>query len=109
MEELRPPGIGLGLVGMEPFEKLIEEVTIPLEVGDRLIFYTDGVTDAMDATGSLYGDQRLKDVLLSQREAPARALRDAVMRSVRDFASEGDLSDDLTLIALRVLKVGGTA
>ena len=101
-EELRPAGLGLGLAPSARFAELVEEVEVGLGEGDVFVFYTDGVSEATAPGGALFGDERLKRIVAAHRDAPARELRDAVLKEVRDFAGGAGLSDDVTLIVMRV-------
>jgi serine phosphatase RsbU (regulator of sigma subunit) len=70
--------------------------------GESLCLYTDGVTEAMDAGGELYGRQRLFAVLTAALAASdAVKLVDAVRDDVRAFVGATERSDDLTILALR--------
>jgi serine phosphatase RsbU (regulator of sigma subunit)/CHASE2 domain-containing sensor protein len=70
--------------------------------GESLCLYTDGVTEAMNAGGELYGRQRLFAALTAAREAgDAVNLVNAVRDNVREFVGITERSDDLTILALR--------
>ncbi len=70
--------------------------------GESLCLYTDGVTEAMNAGGELYGRQRLFSVLTAVLAAgDAVKLVNAVRDDVREFVSASERSDDLTILALR--------
>ena len=70
--------------------------------GESLCLYTDGVTEAMNAGGELYGRQRLVTALTAARGAgDAVKLVDAVRDDVREFVGTTERSDDLTILALR--------
>jgi len=73
---------------------------LTLGPGDTLVLMTDGVTEAQDATGALFGRERL---LAALREAPPepQALIGHVLSAVRRFEGNAPASDDLTLMALR--------
>ena len=73
-----------------------------LQPGEWLCFVTDGVTEAMNAKGELYGAERLEKILARQREevAPAAVLTD-VRDDVRKFVGDTEQSDDLTMLCLR--------
>jgi serine phosphatase RsbU (regulator of sigma subunit)/CHASE2 domain-containing sensor protein len=77
-----------------------ESSVFQLIPGDALCLITDGITEAMNATGDLYGSARLALLL---RSAPhgAGAIVAAVRDDVRRFVGETEASDDLTLLALR--------
>jgi serine phosphatase RsbU (regulator of sigma subunit) len=73
-----------------------------MTAGESLCLHTDGVTEAMNAGGELYGRQRLISVLTAaQTVGDAVKLVDAVRDSVREFVGATERSDDLTILALR--------
>jgi serine phosphatase RsbU (regulator of sigma subunit)/CHASE2 domain-containing sensor protein len=73
-----------------------------LQPGETLFLFTDGVTEAMDAAGELYGRQRLFSALRSAPETgEASAVVSAVRDDVRRFVGDVERSDDLTILALR--------
>jgi len=82
-----------------------DEHLIQTKPGDLLIFFSDGIVDAENAEGEMFGTDRLKAVL---RERPdvcqsARATVDAILTAVDAFQSGTSHFDDETLVALRVL------
>ncbi len=104
-EIVTPDGmvLGLRLPGAEMlFERLLEEHVTPLAPGDVVVFYTDGITEAMDVDGELFGDDRLAQVLRSQHELSAAGLRERVLREVRAFVGEAEAHDDMTMVVLKV-------
>ncbi len=78
-------------------ERRYEQVELPLEPGDAIVLYTDGITDAMDASGSVYGSQRLRQTLLT---APTRVegLGGALLNDVQRFVRGRLQSDDICLV-----------
>lgn len=73
-----------------------------LERGEWLCAVTDGVTEAMDASGALYGVRRLEQVLRSLGpQASPQEITAAVRDDVKRFVGAASASDDLTLLALR--------
>jgi adenylate cyclase len=69
--------------------------------GEWLCVVTDGVTEAMNRHGDLYGATRLRGVLARHASEPPQALLDAIGADVRVFAGGVDQSDDVTLLCLR--------
>jgi serine phosphatase RsbU (regulator of sigma subunit) len=69
--------------------------------GDRIVLFTDGVSEARDAGGNDYGEDRLERVIAANREAPARELIATIVDSVSSFC-RGRADDDLTLVALAI-------
>lgn len=74
--------------------------TARLLPGTRLVLYTDGVTEAMDGGGSLYGNDRLIRALAAESFDAARPIVDDVIRSVHEFVGTTAQSDDITVLAL---------
>jgi serine phosphatase RsbU (regulator of sigma subunit) len=75
--------------------------TAMLEPGDALVLVTDGVTEATDAKGDLFGSQRLRDVLSLGPFGSADAVVTEILSAIAAFVGEAEQSDDLTVLALR--------
>ena len=78
-----------------------EQGDLDLACGDRLVLFTDGVTEAVNAKGEEYGEQRLLHLLIESRHLGATALQEAVVDSVRRF-SDGRLKDDSTVVVAAI-------
>ncbi len=89
------------LLGLFP-DPLIDEQHLALPADSLVMMYTDGVTEAMDATGELFGEERLRAVLYAGRNPTAQAACEAVLAEVREFSDYAAQRDDITLIALQV-------
>lgn len=72
-----------------------------LEPGDGLLLYTDGVTEAMDPAGRLYGDARLRQLMTHCTALAAEQVVDRIIRDVRAHAGEAEQSDDITVLVVR--------
>ena len=72
-----------------------------LEQGDMLFLYTDGVPDATDAEGNMFGSQRLLETLNRSSDCSAAELLDAVRTDVEGFVGLAPQFDDLTMLALK--------
>lgn len=79
------------------------QFAIPLEPGDRLLVYTDGITEAFNPEGELFGKDRLKDILDQNGTALLSELKSAVIRALLQYTEKGLTHDDITLIALEIL------
>src|SRR5687768_13601873 len=64
-----------------------------LESGDRLIFYTDGITEARNPAGDEYGEEQLAGAAIGCRTDPAEAMKDALLANVNEFTG-GHFDDD---------------
>ena len=69
--------------------------------GDRLVFYTDGITEARNPAGEEYGEDRLADAASVARAASLEAMKDALLADVNAFTG-GKFDDDATLIVVSV-------
>lgn len=73
---------------------------VGLGPGDALVFFTDGITETRDATGDLYGEDRLRDLLATLTGETADIIADAVVQEARRFGTT--LRDDVAIVVLRV-------
>ena len=74
---------------------------VELRSGDRLVLYTDGITECANADGTELGEENLASVISENVQLPASELKDRVLDSVLGHCN-GDLSDDATLIVVAV-------
>jgi serine phosphatase RsbU (regulator of sigma subunit)/predicted ester cyclase len=95
-EELRARGMPLGLMsGMGYEEKEIE-----LDAGGAALFYSDGLVEAHDPKGEMFGFPRLQALIAEHGEAPS--LEDLLLEELYTFVGEGwEQEDDITLLTLR--------
>jgi serine phosphatase RsbU (regulator of sigma subunit) len=95
-EELRARGMPLGLMaGMSYEQKEIE-----LDAGEGVLFYSDGLVEAHDAKGEMFGFPRLRDLIAEHDDK--RALGDFLLGDLYSFVGEGwEQEDDITLLTLR--------
>jgi hypothetical protein len=78
-----------------------EEREIELMPGDRLVLFTDGVSEATDAGGELFGEERIEELVADSRELAADELQQTIVDAASSF-SGGELEDDLTLVVVYV-------
>jgi sigma-B regulation protein RsbU (phosphoserine phosphatase) len=72
-----------------------------LAAGQSLILYTDGVTEAHDSEGQLYGEERFLDSARRSQNGPAATQLDSLKQDLADFVGEAEPSDDVTILVLR--------
>ncbi|NLA26706.1 MAG: SpoIIE family protein phosphatase [Firmicutes bacterium] len=87
------------LAGLEGVQ--YEQFELQLADGDALFLYTDGVTEALNTHGALYGEKRLQTVLNHHLGQSCADLLPAVKASVDAFVGEAPQVDDITMLALR--------
>ena len=107
---MTPDGMVLGLQLDEgrTFNRLLEEVTVPLGRGDLFVLYTDGMTEAMNSDGDCFGDTRLADLIAQHADLAADQLRERILREIDAFTGSAVQQDDMTMVLLRVEHVGPT-
>jgi serine phosphatase RsbU (regulator of sigma subunit) len=95
-EELRARGMPLGLMPGMSYE---EKETI-LQAGEAALFYSDGLVEAHDPRGEMFGFPRLRALVAEHGEK--RSLGDFLMEDLYSFVGEGwEQEDDITLVTLR--------
>jgi len=77
-----------------------QETEVRLEPGDRLVFYTDGIVEAMNANREMFGFDRLLQVVGEARSMNADHLLKEITKQVNEFCGGASQSDDLTLIVV---------
>jgi sigma-B regulation protein RsbU (phosphoserine phosphatase) len=99
VQELHAQGIVLGI-----FEEVeLEEREIDVAPGDYLVFYTDGVTEAMDPNHVPFDQKRLETAIAASAGGSAQEVLDGIVAAVRAFTGDIPQSDDLTLFVVRRL------
>jgi sigma-B regulation protein RsbU (phosphoserine phosphatase) len=101
---LTPDGmvLGLKLDQGEMFERLLVEQTIVLEAGDLYLFFTDGISEAMNLQDDCFGEQRLGQLVEDHADLPADEFRERVLREIEAFVDGAPQHDDMTMILLKV-------
>jgi sigma-B regulation protein RsbU (phosphoserine phosphatase) len=94
------PGMGLPPLGVLPRIEPAEAEN-ELVAGDQVVFYTDGIVEAMDPGGEMFGLERL-DGVLENCGINAHALIETVLAELQSFTSGRELSDDVTMLVARV-------
>ncbi len=90
-------GIALGV--MEEMSYVVDR--IELQPGDGIFLYTDGVTEAFNAGGVMYTNQRLEQLLTGQNSQSIKAIVQQVFQDVSDFSTGMEQSDDITILSMR--------
>ena len=94
--ELGATGVPVGLLEGSRYELAGRQ----LSPGEKVVIYTDGVTEAQDARGAFFGRKRLFDLVRAQASASSSELHDAIQGAVREFTEGAPQSDDITLVVL---------
>ena len=76
-----------------------DERQLTLEPGDRLLLYTDGVTDTQNAQGDFFGEGRLCRAFTALREHSPEVTLDNLLKELREFRGSGAFVDDISIVA----------
>ncbi len=96
---IQAEGFPLGLFPNAEYE----EFTLSTRPGDLIVFFSDGIPDAVNEANDMFGSDRLSKLLESLHQPTAQSTVDAILQSVSDFQNGTDHFDDETVVVLRVL------
>ncbi|MEQ1909122.1 MAG: PP2C family protein-serine/threonine phosphatase, partial [Vicinamibacterales bacterium] len=101
---LAPDGmvLGLNLDNGEMFDRLLCEETLPIHEGDMFLFFTDGISEAMNCDDDCFGEGRLSRIVEEHAHLPSEELRERILREIAAFVGDAPQHDDMTLILLRI-------
>jgi serine phosphatase RsbU (regulator of sigma subunit) len=95
-------GEGAVLGTLEESQLNLSEEQVNLISGDRIILYTDGLTDVADADGRFSGHARLEVLLQARASLPAEQICSAIFADLASFRGQAEQFDDMTLLVLEV-------
>ncbi len=78
-----------------------QDITVPFSPGDILVLYTDGITEAENYHGAMFGEERLTEYIKNRRSEPLNSFLDVLLSEIVSFSEKPDLEDDTTVIVLR--------
>ena len=74
---------------------------IHLNIGDIVIYYTDGITEAENQNKELFGIDRLKDVLLQNSHLSSKEIKQKLLSEINNFQNGCEQSDDITFVIIK--------
>ncbi|MDJ1184676.1 AAA family ATPase [Roseofilum casamattae] len=92
-------GMTIGLI--DDIAEFIAQVTVKLEPGDGVVLYTDGIPEAQNKAGKMYGLEQLCEVIQRHWSLSAEGIQAAVISDVQRFIGDGKVFDDITLLVLK--------
>jgi sigma-B regulation protein RsbU (phosphoserine phosphatase) len=103
VEKLKPPGMVVGIDSGSVFDRITNDFNVPIERGDCLLLYTDGITEALDSAGDEFGVERMIESVRASagNGNGAQQVISRVIEDVRNFAGATPQNDDITLLAIR--------
>ena len=83
-------------------EATYDEWGVTLEPGNILVFHSDGIAESMNGEGQFFGNTRLRELIERHHELTAAELADTILNEVDWFTQSAPLSDDRTLVVMKV-------
>jgi len=102
VESYRTRGIGIGLERGIIFEKSLAEEVVKLKPGQTFVFFTDGITEAMNEQNELFGEEKLHSILKNKSSARSSEIVNEIWNSVSSFRGSTDVNDDMTMVVVKV-------
>ena len=101
IERIDTMDLGLPIGLDENIADLISHITVELELGDGIVLYTDGITEAKDINKQFYGLERLCEVVSRNWHKSVEQIKQAAIDDLQKFIGEQKLFDDITLVVLK--------
>ncbi len=79
-----------------------DEWSVQLDVGDILVFYSDGITEAANREGKLFGTTRFRELVGANVNLTSAQLTDRIFEAVQEFTQGGNITDDRTVLVMKV-------
>ena len=105
--ELNERGLLLGVRSGEEYP----QTEFPLEAGDRLLVYTDGLVEAVNARGEAFGETHLGEFIATHQDLPAEQFAERLLDKVRGWPENGSAraqADDITVVVIDIGNMAGT-
>lgn len=88
------------VLGPSPEQEYFYESFL-IKKGDILVLYTDGIVEAMNSKFELYGEERLKKVILDNKDKSPKEICNSIVESVQIYSAEAEYADDKTLVVIK--------
>jgi sigma-B regulation protein RsbU (phosphoserine phosphatase) len=101
-EYIQPKGMGIGFVGKNIFDNVLEEREIALNRGDLLVLFSDGITEIRNTAGEELGYLRFASIVGAARaETDTQKMIDHILRDVLEYAGVSSFNDDATFVVIK--------
>ena len=97
----QPEGIAIGMADMSKFSSHISEQSVKMDEGDILIFYTDGMVEAVNKENELFGEDRLYTLIKKYHDLPSQQMVEKIEGHLAEFVNGTDQYDDMTIIVVK--------
>jgi serine phosphatase RsbU (regulator of sigma subunit) len=101
-EYIQPKGMGIGFVGKNIFDDVLEEREIFIERGDIVVLFSDGITEVRSGIGEELGYARFAEIVGAARSEPdTQKMIDHILQDVLEYAGASSFIDDATFVVIR--------
>lgn len=101
VEEISTMDLGIYVGLIENISDHVDELVIDFAQNDILLLYTDGLTEAENAEGEFFGEERLMQLLQRYADRPVDDITSIIYKEVYQFIGDGELLDDITLLIIK--------
>jgi len=102
IELLNPGGIAIGLDRGPVFQRTLREQEVRLHAGDRVVLYTDGVTETMNEKNEEYTDRRFHQFVSENRDLPGDEFIRLLLADLERHQGRAEQHDDITVVTFRM-------
>jgi len=102
VKELNTKGMGLGLDNATLFDKNLEETELKLNKGDTFVFYSDGLTEAMNNSKDEFGIDNVKRIITENIDKTSFMIQRNMIDEVKSFKGNAEQNDDITMVTIKV-------
>lgn len=95
-KRLKTGGIPVGVLENQEYE----EETVEIKPGDKLVIYSDGITDSRNSNDEEFGEARLEQLLMEKANKSSQQLMDSIFNASLKHSKESELFDDMTMVVL---------
>ncbi|MEO8664938.1 MAG: GAF domain-containing SpoIIE family protein phosphatase, partial [Ignavibacteria bacterium] len=99
---LKNKGMGLGLESEKFFDDHLEETELNISDDNVFVFYSDGLTEAMNKNREEFGAEKVMDIISINRDHSCSAIQKEIINSVADFRGNAEQNDDITLVITKI-------
>ncbi len=104
LQIINPPGMAIGLDGGDIFNNMLQEERVVLQKGDRVLAYTDGITESMNEKEEEFGEEPLVEILQTHYTKSSQQFLNLLMEAVQKHQGEAEQHDDITVLSFRYTK-----
>jgi sigma-B regulation protein RsbU (phosphoserine phosphatase) len=102
IKSYKTQGIGVGLESGIIFESSLVEEEVSLTPGQIFAFFSDGITEAMNESNDLFGEEKLSELLKNKSAKSSNDIMDEIWESITRFRGRAEQSDDMTMVLVKV-------